>query len=95
MKNLVICASLLVGLAGGAYAQKKSQYIPEIHGTIRGKYEYQFEENKGRFQVRNARFSLSGKVAPIVSYKAEIDLLRRGFDKDARRLCPHHTFKDL
>ena len=95
MKNLVICASLLVGLAGGAYAQKKSQYIPEIHGTIRGKYEYQFEENKGRFQVRNARFSLSGKVAPIVSSKAEIDLSDEGSIKmlDAyARITPLKTF---
>ena len=77
------------------YAQKKSEYIPEIHGTIRGKYEYQFEDNKGRFQVRNARFSLSGKVAPIVSYKAEIDLSDEGAIKmlDAyARITPLPTF---
>ena len=28
---------------------------PEVHGTIRGKYEFQTEEGEGRFQVRNAR----------------------------------------
>lgn len=95
MKNLLLCASLLWGLAGEMYAQKKSEYIPEIHGTIRGKYEYQFEDNKGRFQVRNARFSLSGKVAPIVSYKAEIDLSDEGAIKmlDAyARITPLPTF---
>ena len=95
MKNLLLCASLLWGLAGEMYAQKKSEYIPEIHGTIRGKYEYQFEDNKGRCQVRNARFSLSGKVAPIVSYKAEIDLSDEGAIKmlDAyARITPLPTF---
>lgn len=35
-------------------------YLPEIHGTIRGKYEYQTETSESRFEVRNARFSVSG-----------------------------------
>lgn len=53
-------------------------YLPEIHGTIRGKYEYQPEIGASRFQVRNARFSLTGNVHPIVAYKAEIDLSDEG-----------------
>lgn len=53
-------------------------FKPEIHGTIRGKYEYQTQEGEGRFQVRNARFSLSGNVVDAVSYKAEIDLSDEG-----------------
>ena len=36
-------------------------YLPEIHGTIRGKYEYQTETGESRFEVRNARFSVSGR----------------------------------
>ena len=53
-------------------------YLPEIHGTIRGKYEFQTETNESRFEVRNARFSVSGNVHPIVAYKAEIDLSDEG-----------------
>ena len=49
-------------------------YLPAIHGTIRAKYEYQTATDESRFQVRNARFSLTGNVLPIVAYKAEIDL---------------------
>lgn len=56
-------------------------WVPEIKGTIRAKYEYQPELNAGRFQVRNARFSLSGNVNPIVAYKAEIDLSDEGHIK--------------
>lgn len=53
-------------------------YLPEIHGTIRGKYEYQPQISAGRFEVRNARFSVTGNVLPIVAYKAEIDLSDEG-----------------
>lgn len=64
-------------LAVGTKARYK-KYIPEINGTVRAKYEYQPEMNAGRFAVRNARFSLSGQVIPMVSYKAEIDLSDEG-----------------
>lgn len=33
---------------------------------------------KGRFEVRNARLSVEGKVVPSVMYKAEIDLSDEG-----------------
>lgn len=56
----------------------KVDLTPKVHGTIRGKYEYQTEEGDGRFQVRNARVSLEGNVTKIVSYKAEIDLSDEG-----------------
>ena len=72
MKKLMAIAGLCVCLDAAA------QFKPEIHGTIRGKYEYQTEEGMGRFQVRNARFSLTGKVVDAVSYKAEIDLSDEG-----------------
>lgn len=58
--------------------EKRSEYRPEIHGTVRAKYEYQPEPDAGRFEVRNARVSISGKVVPIVSYKAEIDFSDEG-----------------
>ncbi len=55
-----------------------AQFTTKINGTIRAKYEYQTEEGTGRFQVRNARFSLSGNVIEAVEYKAEIDLSDEG-----------------
>ncbi len=54
------------------------KFTVEIHGTVRGKFEWQPEIDEARFQVRNARFSLSGNVTPIVGYKAEIDLSDEG-----------------
>ena len=49
-----------------------------IHGTLRSKYEYQTSEGEGRFEVRNARVSVDGKLTDMVSYKAEIDLCDEG-----------------
>ena len=37
-------------------------YLPEIHGTIRTKFEYQTEMAASRFEVRNARISITGNV---------------------------------
>lgn len=74
----------------------RSPYIPEIHGTIRAKYEYEPQIGKGRFEIRNARVSLEGKIIPIVRYKAEIDLSDEGAIKmlDAYvRVQPGDAFK--
>lgn len=60
------------------FAGNPEAFKPEIHGTVRGKYEYQPDMEAGRFQVRNARFSISGHVHPMVGYKAEIDLSDEG-----------------
>lgn len=58
---------------------KYKEYFPQIHGTIRGKYEYQTTNATQRFQVRNARVNITGAVIPkVVSYKAEVDLSDEG-----------------
>jgi len=69
---------LLAATAQGQEEKGKTDLTPQIHGTIRGKYEYQTEEGEGRFEVRNARISVTGKVAKAVEYKAEIDLSDEG-----------------
>ena len=79
MRKILVLAALLVTLGLNAQEQeKKDKRTLDIHGTIRGKYEYQNQEKEDRFEVRNARFSLSGNVTDRVSYKAEIDLSEEG-----------------
>ena len=77
MRLFFIAAMLAIAIAGDAQ-EKKTEFTPEIHGTVRSKYEYQTEEGEGRFEVRNARISITGKVIDAVSYKAEIDLSDEG-----------------
>lgn len=71
---IALCASLVLN----AQEEDRVDLTPVVHGTIRGKYEYQTAEKEGRFEVRNARVSLEGKVAKAVEYKAEIDLSDEG-----------------
>lgn len=76
-----LLAALLVTVTAQAQDEREKEKVdltPQIHGTIRGKYEYQTEEGEGRFEVRNARVSVTGKVAAAVEYKAEIDLSDEG-----------------
>lgn len=73
-----LCLGSLTTFQGQAEAADLKDYLPEIHGTVRAKYEYEPTINKGRFEVRNARLSVEGKIIPIVRYKAEIDLSDEG-----------------
>ncbi len=82
MNKTKTAACLLLTLLATATASAQSDdtidRTPQIHGTIRGKYEYQPDDKAGRFEVRNARISVDGKVAEAVAYKAEIDLSEEG-----------------
>lgn len=51
---------------------------PEIHGTFRGRWEADLDDGSSRFQVRNARVSLSGSIIPEISYFFQTDLCDRG-----------------
>lgn len=97
-KNIMMVAFLLFStwMAVCAQDEEKVDLTPKLHGTIRGKYEYQPEDNAGRFEVRNARLSVDGKVTRNVAYKAEIDLSDEGQIKmlDAyTRLTPFTGFQ--
>lgn len=64
-----------------AEIQTKNQevdYKPEIHGTLRAKYELEPEYMENRFQVRNARLEVVGKIAPMIDYKFNADFCDRG-----------------
>lgn len=86
MKSIKTAVILAIGLSLGASFSRAdtnpsasaSQYRPEIHGTIRAKYEYEPPFDKGRFEIRNSRISVEGKIIPSVRYKAEIDLSDEG-----------------
>jgi hypothetical protein len=59
-------------------AAKSFSYVPEFHGAVRARWEMATESSESRFQVRNARFWVDGKVAPFITYKINTDLCDRG-----------------
>lgn len=55
-------------------ASEKQKYLPQLHGILRGKYEYEPNIGASRFEVRNARLSVEGNMPFRSSYKLEVDL---------------------
>lgn len=57
----------------------KVNYMPEIHGVFRGRFQASTTESDNyRFQVRNARLNISGKIAPIADYYIQADFCDQG-----------------
>lgn len=54
------------------------KYIPEVHATLRARYELDTELGDARFQVRNARVNLNGYVTDFLSYYLRADFCDRG-----------------
>lgn len=53
-------------------------YKPVFHGTVRSRWELATENGENRFQVRNARLSVEGRIAPEIQYYINTDLCDRG-----------------
>lgn len=72
--NKVKAGVLLIAALCGHDAFAQAEYTPQIHGILRGKYEYEPDLEAGRFEVRNARLSADGTLPLRSSYKLEVDL---------------------
>jgi hypothetical protein len=55
-----------------------SEFMPDIDGILKTKVEYDLNNSKIRFEVRNARFGAKGKINNYMSYRAELDLSDEG-----------------
>ena len=67
------------GAPAGGSEESQVDLTPHIHGAFRARWEGAFGGGDGsRFQVRNARVTLSGSVAPTISYFVQTDLCDRG-----------------
>lgn len=77
-----VCAAAIVCLsaisASAAETDDSFSYRPNIHGTLRPRYELLTGSGESRFQVRNARLTLDGRVAPQIDYFAQVDLCAKG-----------------
>jgi hypothetical protein len=55
-----------------------SDYLPDLDVILKVKTEYDLDNSLIRFEVRNARFGLKGKINRIMSYRIELDLSDEG-----------------
>lgn len=67
-----MCAGAAVTDEDGA--EERIDRVPKIHGVFRGRYEGAWPDYQQRFQVRNARVSLEGKVVKELDYYLRVDL---------------------
>ncbi len=77
-------AASATGSAEQAVNEEKVDIVPKIHGVVRTRYEGEWsdsEEWRHRFQVRNARLSVEGKIIRQVDYLIRIDACDRGVMK--------------
>lgn len=51
---------------------------PQIHGVFRGRYEGEWPDYESRFQVRNMRVLVRGKIMPTIDYYCRVDLCNKG-----------------
>jgi hypothetical protein len=80
---LVICIITLfsgyqLNLSAQEKPQNSTEFVPDIDGILKTKVEFDLDNSKMRFEVRNARFGAKGKVNDYFSYRAEIDLSDEG-----------------
>ena len=83
MRKYLMIAIMLICSAGIPLNSQdtiktKSEYLPELDGIIKTKIEYDLNNSKIRFEVRNARFAVLGKINDFMSYKAGLDLNNEG-----------------
>ena len=65
-KILLMMSVFALGMESiGAETAEQISYVPNIHGVMRARWELDTEHGDNRFQVRNARVSLDGKIAQI------------------------------
>lgn len=76
IRNIFFCAVLIAVTASAA--NDSISYIPKVHGVFRGRWELETVDGYSHFQVRNARVSVDGNAAPIITYKFNVDLCDRG-----------------
>ena len=74
---LLLLASCVTVKADSIAAEKIS-YIPQFSGTVRARWEGDLDDGSSRFQVRNVRVIMQGKIAPEISYFIQTDLCDRG-----------------
>ncbi len=74
----LMASALTAGASEADSTTVKVRYIPQIHGVVRGRFEASTEDGDYRFEVRNARLTVGGNIAPFADYFIQTDFCDQG-----------------
>lgn len=80
MMILVFFISIILnpGLRAQQEKEDKQDFIPDLDAILKTKVEYDLDHSLMRFEVRNARFGVRGKINDHMGYRFELDLSDEG-----------------
>ncbi len=67
-KSILTSAVFLATASLAVAADSAVSYTPQVHGTVRSRWEIDTRSGNQRFRVRNARLSVGGYIAPSIDY---------------------------
>lgn len=76
-KSILLLTAFTLCSFLGISAQEKYPSF-RFDGTLKNKFEVAPQTGKYRFDVRNSRLGLKGKIAPKVDYRAQLELSNEG-----------------
>lgn len=94
VKTLYFLIAALSAFEASAQTDSRRQWMPEVEGTLRAKFEYQTDINDSRFQVRDARVGVKGWLTDFVDYKLQINLSEKGKIRAHDLFARLHFFDD-
>lgn len=74
---------------------EKVSLMPNFHGAVRPRWEIDTKSGDSRFEVRWARFTVDGKVAPSLGYFIQVDFCDQGVIKIKDAYAKLNLAKDL
>ncbi|MDE6267248.1 MAG: OprO/OprP family phosphate-selective porin [Muribaculaceae bacterium] len=78
LRKISLLILFTLGCAFLIRAEEKIDYLPNIHGVVRARYEADLDNDASRFQVRNTRLTVDGNIAPAIVYYVQIDACNQG-----------------
>lgn len=78
MTRFLVLLSILLLSCISSFADSIGFRLPEFHGVVRPRWEMDTQSGESRFEVRWARLTMEGAVAPKLGYFLQIDLCDQG-----------------
>lgn len=76
--SILLLLLSIIPLTSSAEETEKVNIVPQIHGVIRPRWEMDTKGGESRFQLRDARVTINGKLAPEIDYFFQTNFCDRG-----------------